>query len=346
MSTPSYAVAGLVLSPNPAFSSQVRDLQRDLRSLGYGRGPFDGVFGQGTATAVEALQFDLMYNDGSSSSKDGSAPVAVKDYNNGTVTSLTGVMDQGLAACIAAMLADPAFPKLPSSADPVTDNRAAMSAIAALSPTQVPTPFLLAILMQESGGLHFQAPSAANGDTFVTIGLDRNNSSTPAAITSRGFGIGQYTLFHHPPTSDEVAAVITDPVKNVTRAVNELNDKFNNYVNGATPDAQADDRIAEVGTGPLRACQYPDGDSRYLKDCAQCLSNATLTNITAGVTPVFSGNSLDFAQTQYHQGSYNNVPVRKNIPCDWPYAVRRYNGGGVNSYDYQAEVLLRVVKGA
>lgn len=344
MSTPSYAVAGLVLSPNPAFSSQVRDLQRDLRSLGYGMGPIDGVFGLGTATAIKALQFDLMNNDGSSSSKDGSAPVAVKNYNNGTVTSLTGVLDQGLAACITTMLADGAFPKLPSSADPVTDNQGAIDAIAALPPTQVPTPFLMAILRQESGGMHFQA--ASNGDTFVTIGLDRNNSDNPAAITSRGFGIGQYTLFHHPPTSDEVAAVITDPVKNVARAVNELSDRFNNYVNGSTPDTQADDRIAEVGTGPLRACQYPAGDSRYMKDCAQCLSNATLTNITAGVTAVYEGNSLDYGETQYHQGSYNNVPVRKNIPCDWPYAVRRYNGGGVNSYDYQAEVLLRVLKGA
>ena len=27
---------------------------------------------------------------------------------------------------------------------------------------------------------------------------------------------------------------------------------------------------------------------------------------------------------------------------DWPYAVRRYNGSGVNSFWYQAEVLLKV----
>jgi hypothetical protein len=29
----------------------------------------------------------------------------------------------------------------------------------------------------------------------------------------------------------------------------------------------------------------------------------------------------------------------------WPYAVRRYNGAGVNSYHYQAQVLLRVLNG-
>jgi hypothetical protein len=51
-----------------------------------------------------------------------------------------------------------------------------------------------------------------------------------------------------------------------------------------------------------------------------------------------------YDNTQYHkQASYGNVPLRKAIPCDWPYAVRRYNGSGVNSYDYQAEVLLKVL---
>jgi peptidoglycan hydrolase-like protein with peptidoglycan-binding domain len=346
MSTPSYAVAGLVLSPSQAFSSQVRDLQHDLRSLGYGKGPIDGVFGPGTANAVNALQYDLMNNDGSSSSGDGSAPVAVKSYNNGSVTSLTGVVDQGLASCIAAMLADPAFPKLPSSPDPAGDNRAAVAAVTAMATPPVPVPFLMAILVQESGCMHFQVPGGANSDNCVTIGLDRNNKAMPAAITSRGFGIGQYTLFHHPPTPAEVASVIADPVKNVEQAVSELESKFNNDVNGATSDTQADDRIAEVGTGPLRFCQYTAGDSRYMTDCANCLSSATLTNITAGVTPVYAGSNLTYAQTQYHKGSYQNVPVRAKIPCDWPYAVRRYNGGGVNSYDYQAEVLLRVLNPA
>ena len=84
---------------------------------------------------------------------------------------------------------------------------------------------------------------------------------------------------------------------------------------------QADDRIAEVGTGALRVCQYQSGDSRYMADCANCLANATLFNITSGVTPVYAGSTMTYAQTQYHVGSYQNVPVRENIPCDWPYAV-------------------------
>lgn len=346
MSTPAYAVAGLVLSQSSVFSSQVQELQQDLRSLGYGRGPIDGIFGPGTANVVEALQFDLMNNDGSSSQNDGSAPVAVKSYNNGSVTALTGVVDQGLVACIGAMLADPAFPKLPASSNPAGDNQSAIAAVTSLASPPVPIPFLMAILMQESACMHYQVPGGANIDNCVTIGLDRNNKAVPAAITSRGFGIGQYTLFHHPPTADEVAGVIADPAKNVQQTVSVLNGKYNNDVNGSTPDTQADDRIAEVGAGALRSCQYQPGDSRHMADCANCLASATLANIIAGVTPVYAGSQLTYGKTQYHLGSYQNVPVRANIPCDWPYAVRRYNGGGVDSYDYQAEVLLRVLKSA
>jgi peptidoglycan hydrolase-like protein with peptidoglycan-binding domain len=343
MSALSYQVPGLVLSPSSAFSSQVQSLQRDLRSLGYGIGPFDGIFGPGTQRAIEALQFDLMNNDGSSSSGDGNAPVAVKSYNSGNVTSITGVLDQGLAACIAAMVGDAAFPKLPFSSNSVGDNQAAIDAIQGLAPPPVPIPFLMAILEQESGCRHFQVSTSAVGDSYVTIGLDRNNAGNPAAITSRGFGIGQYTLFHHPPTATELAGVIANPVQNAGQAISALSDKFNHFVIGAPPATRADDRIAEFGNGALRLCQYAASDSRYMSDCANCLRSATLTNIVAGVTPLFAGSPNTYAATQYHKGSYQNVPVRANIPCDWPYAVRRYNGSGVNSYDYQAEVLLRVI---
>jgi hypothetical protein len=343
MSTLTYQVPGLTLSPSPAFSSQVQSLQRDLRSLGYATGPFDGIFGPGTQRSIQALQFDLINNAGSSSSGDGNAPVAVQSYNNGNVTSITGILDQGLAACIAAMLADPAFPKLPFSSNPLVDNQSAIIAIQGLAPLPVPVPFLLAILHQVCNCRHFQVPPAAGGDSFVTVGLDRNNPASSAAITSRGYGIGQFTLFHHPPTAAEMAGVITNPVQNVGQAVSALADKFNHFLNGATPAVVADDRIAEYGTGALRPCQFPASDSRYMAACASCLTAATLTNITAGVTPLFAGSPDSYAATQYHPGSYQNVPVRANIHCDWPYAVRRYNGSGVNSYDYQAEVLLRIV---
>lgn len=339
-----YVVSGLTLSEGPGTSPRVQDLQRDLRSLGYTMGPLDGVFGVHTVNAVQALQFDLMHNDGSSSSSDGDAPVAVRDYNKGSVTALTGALDQDLAACIVAMLDDAAFPKLPFSASPVVDNASAIAAVQSLSFCPVPVPFLMAILAQESDCRHFQVPNGANVDSFVTIGLDRNNPADAAAITSRGYGIGQFTLFHHPPTPEEVAGVILDPVKNVTRATTELHDKFGHYVAGTTPGTRADDRVAEAGFGPLRPCIYPSVDSRYMKGCAACLAAAGSANIVAGTTPLFSGAGQTYEKTQYHKGSYQAVPIRDAILCDWPYAVRRYNGSGVNSYDYQAEVLLRVVR--
>ncbi|MGB9145888.1 MAG: hypothetical protein WCC14_08715, partial [Acidobacteriaceae bacterium] len=85
---------------------------------------------------------------------------------------------------------------------------------------------------------------------------------------------------------------------------------------------------------------------RSMSDCAQCMSSAGQMNIVAGVTPFYAGCAETYAATQYHAGSYANVPVRANLLCDWAYAVRRYNGSGVNSWDYQAEVLLRVAGAA
>jgi hypothetical protein len=238
MANQSYAVPGLVLQPSGTFSQQAQDLQRDLRALGYFAGPIDGMFGHGTATAVQALTYDLQHNEGSSSSNDGSAPVAVNSYNQG---NLTGQADQTFVACMAAMLDDPNYPKMPNSGDPAGDNQKALAAVKGMTNLQVPLPFLLAILQQESGLHHYQVPARGSIDNFVTIGLDRNDQANPARITSRGYGVGQYTLFHHPPTGNaddaEVQSFILDPVKNVSKTVSEMLGKFNNWVVGPTDTA-------------------------------------------------------------------------------------------------------------
>ncbi len=321
---------------------QVRALQFALRSLGYLKAGIDGQFGNASRKAITALQFDLLSNTGKSTAGDGDAPVAVRDYNRGRVTAVSAQFDQGLGACIADMMQDQAFPKLPSSDDPVSANRAALATVAALPSQSVPTPFLVGIVLQESGGKHYQEPHGGDTDSFVVVGLDTNDNNSPARITSRGYGMGQYTLFHHPPRPEEVGGFISDPAENVTRAVKELRDKFDHYVIG--PISTANDRIEEVGRGPLRTCKYAAGDARYMSDCVQCLKDAGVQQITAGVTPVYAGSAMTYEQTIYHAGSYSEVPVRKNIACDWPYALRRYNGSNPNSYDYQAEALLKIVK--
>lgn len=338
----SYAVAGLVLGPSSTFSMQVQDLQDDLRALGYLKGPIDGVFGTGTQNGVKALQHDLIHNDGASNGNDGSAPVAIRDFNDGSVAAQTGIVDQGLVGCIVAMLSDPAYPKLPSSLNPVSDNQAALAVLRAMSPSPVPISFLLPVLFQESNGCHFQVPSKSNRDHYVTVGLDHNVAADRTIITSRGYGIGQFTLFHHPPTAAEMASDIADPVRNVSRAISDLIEKFENWVAG--PTGTADDRIREFGRGPLRRCQFAESDPRHMTACATCFEEAGTVDIVAGVTPFFDGSHGTYEKTQYHVGSYRAVPIRKNIPCDWPYAIRRYNGSGVNSYDYQAEVLLKASK--
>jgi hypothetical protein len=41
-------------------------------------------------------------------------------------------------------------------------------------------------------------------------------------VTSRGYGAGQYTLFHHPPAPQEVTDLMLNVTKNVQRAAGEL----------------------------------------------------------------------------------------------------------------------------
>jgi hypothetical protein len=65
-----------------------------------------------------------------------------------------------------------------------------------------------------------------------------------------------------------------------------------------------------------------------------------------GATAVLhSGTTETLHPTQYHPSTtYKAVPDRSMLGCDWPYALRRYNGGGVNSYHDQYEALQRLTR--
>ncbi len=339
----SYRQPGLILRQG-AKDLQVRDLQRDLRSLGYLRRGINGTFGAVTVLAVKALRHDLLTNKGASTASDGNAPVRVMDYNRGRVTAVNGQVDEQLAACISDILDDPAFPKLPHAQDPVQENRKISEQIAAMPRAAVPIPFLLAILKQESGMMHYRVPSVTDEDNFIVVGLDRNAQGAvkPYAITSRGYGAGQYTLFHHPPRAEEVQQIMLDATGNVLKAIEELKGKFDHFI--LSKKSGADDRVAEVGNGPLLTCRYAPGDPRYMKDCRACALNAGAQSIVPGATPFYAGSSGVYRTTQYYNPApFKKVPVRKNIGCDWPYAVRRYNGSGVNSFWYQGKVLVNLL---
>lgn len=337
-----YRQPGLELRPRSGPADPlVRALQEDLRALGYLRAGIDGAFGAGTASAVRALQYDLLTAE--RHGRDGDAPAALKTFNRGRVTGLTGVVDERLAACVEDLLNDRRIPTLPRSAEPAQANREALAQIQRLVGLPVPRPFLLAIFLQESGGLHYRVPGPGNEDNFIVVGLDRGDPGHPERITSRGYGIGQFTLFHHPPTAHEVATVMVDPVKNVQRAVGELRSKFDLFVNGSTSGRQADDRMREIGKGALRACRFAPDDPRYMTDCSRC-AGAHLVDIAPGA-PVYRGATETLHPTRYHpETSYAGVPDRATLGCDWPYAVRRYNGSGVDSYHYQYQVLGRLTR--
>jgi hypothetical protein len=169
------------------------------------------------------------------------------------------------------------------------------------------------------------------------------NAGEKHVITSRGYGLGQFTLFHHPPTKSEIKNFMVAIEGNISKAIAELKDKFENFVTGPPGGRRADDRFADGRTRkePI-ICQYDENDSRHLTDCKNCAQNVNKQNIVADKTPYYKGSKNKFQKTKYHEGSFEDVPARKDFPCDWPYAMRRYNGSGVNSYNYQARVLKRL----
>ncbi|MGF1608191.1 MAG: peptidoglycan-binding protein [Kiloniellales bacterium] len=321
--------------------TQVRALQDHLRCLGYLRRGIDGTFGGGTELAVKALQRDLLNNDGRGS--DGNAPVRVLDYNKGRVIDITGQVDQAMVGCIADMLDDPNFPKLPKVADPRSANSEIAARLAGSRSGEAPIPFLRAMFEQESGGRHYNEPKPGDDDSYVVVGLD-TNASQKHVVTSRGYGVGQYTLFHHPPRQAEITEFIEDVTGNIKRAVAEFREKFDHFVTGPTSGTRADDRMAEVES-PLRLCRYDKNDPRHLTDCKACALAAGSRDIVQGQTTLHSRTSQTYQPTQYYKSAdYKAVPNREAFGCDWPYAARRYNGAGLNSYHYQARILRNLAK--
>jgi len=326
-----------------ASQTDVIAVQHDLRSLGYLAAGIDGVFGDGSRKAIRALQYDLLHNTGASTAHDGSAPVAVMRYNRGVV-SVTGVVDPQSADSIEAMLADPSFPKIPRSNTPASDNRAVLAQVAATRSTVAPIPFLLAIFQQESSGRHYAVPQHGNTDDFVIIGLDHNDQGSADHITSRGYGLGQYTLFHHPPRLSDLQDFVLSPANNVVKAEGELADKFAHFLTGTTPGTQAEERrVDHPIQQALRPCRYKMSDPRYLSDCRACAQEARKLAIGPS-TPLYAGSAQTYGQAKnYASPHYTGVPDRADFKCDWPYAARRYNGRGPDSYNYQARILRNLL---
>ncbi len=83
-----------------------------------------------------------------------------------------------------------------------------------------------------------------------------------------------------------------------------------------------------------------------MTDCENCARHAGSQDIRENVTTWYQGTASTYRSTQYYDYDRldcSGVPVRRNFECDWPYAVRRYNGSGPNSYSYQALVLKKLL---
>ncbi len=140
---------------------------------------------------------------------------------------------------------------------------------------------------------------------------------------------------------------MTDVGGNLQKAAEELREKFDGFVNGPTSGTQADDRLAEFGTEALRPCKFAADDARFMKDCKNCAQDAGVHDIVENVTLWFDGTTDIYHSTRYYDYGrldFSGVPVRAKFECDWPYAVRRYNGSGPNSFSYQALVLKKLLE--
>lgn len=336
-----YAAANLG-EGNAADAALVAILQRDLRGLGYLAQRIDGRFGPMTNQAVRRLQWDLLNNTGHSTRSDGQAPVVVQSYNRG-LGGISGIVDRQTAESMDAMLFDHAFPKLPRSDNPVAANRSVLAVLAAAASRVAPLPFLLSIFSQESGFRHFAVPSAADADDFVVVGLDVDRDN-PDRVVSRGYGIGQYTISHHPPRAQEVADFILDPVGNARQALQLLREKFDAFLVGSKPGTQALDREAEHPLLPLRLCKWGLTDPRYMSGCGSCAAGVSHLEIDTA-TPLYRAATETYGDAvDYPNASYHGVPDRAEFGCDWPYAARRYNGDGPDSYNYQARILRGLLR--
>ena len=82
-----------------------------------------------------------------------------------------------------------------------------------------------------------------------------------------------------------------------------------------------------------------------MSGCKACAEAAGPVDVKAGETPWYEGSSHTYRTTRYYKtADFADVPARQGFECDWPYAMRRYNGSGPNAYNFQAIVLQNLLR--
>jgi Putative peptidoglycan binding domain len=175
---------------------------------------------------------------------------------------------------------------------------------------------------------------------YLRIGID----GWFGPVTERAVRALQFDLLYagrHGNDGDAPVAIRTFNRGRVAAVTGVVGERLAACIEDMTSGTQADDRLSKIGWGALRTCRYSQPDPRYLTDCARCAAER-LVDIGPS-TPLYPGTTATLHPTPYHpETAYSGVPERSRFGCDWPYAVRRYNGSGVNSYHYQYQVLQRL----
>jgi len=275
-------------------------------------------FNSKLSSAVKSLKWELINNRSLSRFGNYSAV-------NDTVTN-------ALVVTMESMVQDPEIGVVYGTKDYEGANSKVELRIKGFSSEEFPQPLMGAILYEETGLRWFRP------DGYPTIGLDFNDKSNPERITSRGFFVSQRTLFKYPVDQSRI-----DSMDSLDEDLNffsrHLENKYKKYIVSSKPSVRDDLRLESFSKSELRGCKYSPDDSKYMIDCKNCVEGLKRRDYPLGVR-LAKGSSWKLRKTRYHKrDGYKNMPDFKEFPCDYLFAIRRYNGGGINSFHYLMQVL-------
>lgn len=268
---------------------------------------------------IKALQFELRNNPSLS--------------HFGYEGKIDGVESPELLNIVEKMWEDPSIPVVSKVNNPDQANDQISSIMKTSLSKVFPNPLALAVLKQETHWKWFRS------DGYPTVGLDFNNKSQPYVITSRGLFLSQRTIFNYPFPQESLDSFdsVSEDLKFV---INALDLKYKRYVVSADVRARDDLRFKSFGDQPLRGCKYEQSDERFMKDCKNCVWSGKLKDYKEGKSLIDVPGKWVLKPSIYHRNKdYLGYPDYEDFPCDYVYAIRRYNGSGVNSFHYLMRVL-------
>ncbi len=271
--------------------------------------------------AVKSVKHDLV-----------NTPFLESNFNNGKISSVDDRIDLAFVSILEDMRNDSRVGVVYRVGGFDRENSLIRGSLDSFNTEYFPVPLSKAILYEETGLKWYRK------DGYPTVGLDYNDKKISHRITSRGLFLSQRTFFSYPIQQSELDgfnSLDTD----MRFFSSHLRSKYNNFVVSNKVASRDDLRHFSFGGSKLRGCKYDSSDARYMKDCKNCVFSLNKRTYVEG-DRLAKGSGWKFRKTKYHRRDvYKSMPDFKEFPCDYLFAIRRYNGGGINSFHYLMQVL-------